>query len=739
MTVENISIDVKTNAGSAASQFQSLSNALNSLRTTASGVQSANSGASSSMNSVASAANRAASSSKSAARAIDDVSKSAKKVQSPLGNFVASLKRIAFYRFLRTILKEISAAIREGLENVYEWSKAGGDMGEIASALDRISSAGQQLKNQLGAAFAELLVALEPIIVALINLLTMLAQALTWVIALLSGKGYYPVAKQIAKDWKEADKAAGGYKNTILGFDEINRLNDDGGGGSGGNGLGGFDWEPIGFDFNFKWPPMPDWLPRLERLLRDFQKLPDTFPVPEPVPTPEPLPAPEPFPVPEPVPDFGPVKVTIEVPDPLPEPLQVLQSLLEFSPYLIGVEIAVLGGALAALAAIASLISKISSFPPIEVLIRAIISNPIPQLQSITQDAIETIGKLSLAFESAFSKIGELFANLNNSYAENVNNIAVENSTLGQDVIDTYNRLKNPLDGWISHFWEKVGEYQQASGALQLENATLAEDMKMTFENIKESVRTGLEGAKTNVNTFVTQTLPSWISWCNNVAENAMLAMENVATNIWASLQNAADNIVSFVNSTAQGFVSWAQSTAQSVFAWASNVLTNIGNALKGAWESIKSFAQATGEAIGGFFKENAQIIIPAAIGAAIVIGAIALAPPTGGASLAAIALAAGGGEFPNDGTLFVAGEAGPEIVANMGSRTGVMNVDQMEAAVANGNMGVINAVYGMANMIVAAVNAIDPDITLDGESLADKMYNYNKNAATRRGMAMVT
>ena len=45
------------------------------------------------------------------------------------------------------------------------------------------------------------------------------------------------------------------------------------------------------------------------------------------------------------------------------------------------------------------------------------------------------------------------------------------------------------------------------------------------------------------------------------------------------------------------------------------------------------------------------------------------------------------GGSIPNDGSLFVANERGAEVVANMGSRTGVMNTDQMEAAIANGMM----------------------------------------------------
>ena len=99
----------------------------------------------------------------------------------------------------------------------------------------------------------------------------------------------------------------------------------------------------------------------------------------------------------------------------------------------------------------------------------------------------------------------------------------------------------------------------------------------------------------------------------------------------------------------------------------------------------------------------------------------------------------ASGGSIENDGTLFIAGEAGAEIVADMGGRTGVMNTDQMEAAVANGNINVVNAIYGMANMIVKAVESIDTDVVLDGESMADAMYYYNKQAANRHGSAMVS
>lgn len=45
------------------------------------------------------------------------------------------------------------------------------------------------------------------------------------------------------------------------------------------------------------------------------------------------------------------------------------------------------------------------------------------------------------------------------------------------------------------------------------------------------------------------------------------------------------------------------------------------------------------------------------------------------------------GGSIPNSGSIFVANERGPEVVANMGRSTGIMNTDQMEEAIASGMM----------------------------------------------------
>ena len=156
------------------------------------------------------------SASKSAASGIKDVTKSAHKANNPLSNFVASLKRIAFYRILRSILKSITQAFQEGLKNAYQFSKATGDGTGLAAALDNLATKSLTMKNQMGAAFGGLLTAITPIVIQIIQLVTRLAEALTRLMAILGGGGQYLKAKDFWTDWGEAAEGAGGAAKKAL-------------------------------------------------------------------------------------------------------------------------------------------------------------------------------------------------------------------------------------------------------------------------------------------------------------------------------------------------------------------------------------------------------------------------------------------------------------------------------------------------------------------------------------------
>ena len=168
----------------------------------------------------------------------DDADKASRRV-SALSKIMSSLKRIAFYRAIRSALKAVGEAFRQGSENAYWYSKTiGSQTRYIAEAYDKLSSAGFKMSNQLGAAWATLKAAITPILLEIVRLVTLAANALTQFFAVLGGKGTYLRANDYAKDW--ADTTAGGaaaakeWKNQLLSFDEINRLEAPSQGGGGG-------------------------------------------------------------------------------------------------------------------------------------------------------------------------------------------------------------------------------------------------------------------------------------------------------------------------------------------------------------------------------------------------------------------------------------------------------------------------------------------------------------------------
>lgn len=204
-------------------------------------------------------------------QATKETGDAAKKANSPLKTFLKSLGRIAFYRIIRGILKSITSAFQEGLKNAYQFDKIAG--GQLAQSLDRLATTSLTMKNQLGAAFGQLLVALTPVIVGAIKLVTALASAITRLIAILGGSSQWLRAKEVWTEWGDAAEGAGGAAKEALKylapFDELNVLPSQrsGGGGGGGDNYGDmFEWVDTDVGSGF-----------LDSITEAFKKLSDWF------------------------------------------------------------------------------------------------------------------------------------------------------------------------------------------------------------------------------------------------------------------------------------------------------------------------------------------------------------------------------------------------------------------------------------------------------------------------------
>ena len=142
---------------------------------------------------------------------------------------IKGLGRVAFYRAIRSAIKEVTKAFEEGAERAYFYAKKYGDATKyIAESLDKLSSGSFKMSNQLGAVWATMLASIQPVLIEIINLVTRAAQVVTQFFAIMSGSDTYLKAKDYAHNWadetQKATKAAKEWKNQILGFDEINRL-----------------------------------------------------------------------------------------------------------------------------------------------------------------------------------------------------------------------------------------------------------------------------------------------------------------------------------------------------------------------------------------------------------------------------------------------------------------------------------------------------------------------------------
>lgn len=178
-----------------------------------------------------------------------------------LKTLTSSLMRIGMYRILRTVFKDITTSLDESIQALYKFDAGLG--GSFAQTMDNITANTNGLKASIGTLAANIINLLSPAINAAISVVTALVDALSALFAILGGNVFYKAAASSQKfgDTMSAGGAAAKeWKNQLLGFDEINKLNDTNGGGGGGGGSSpGIEFEEI--------KELPDWLKEIQALL----------------------------------------------------------------------------------------------------------------------------------------------------------------------------------------------------------------------------------------------------------------------------------------------------------------------------------------------------------------------------------------------------------------------------------------------------------------------------------------
>lgn len=143
---------------------------------------------------------------------------------------------IAKMRALRYIIRQISSGFSEGVQNVYQYSKAVGT--SLAPAMDQAATALQQMKNSIGAAVSPLIQSLVPVLQTVVN---WFIEGVNWAnqfFALLRGQSTWTralpeSAEAYEKNSKAAKKASKDMKDLLADWDELNVIQSQNNGGSG--------------------------------------------------------------------------------------------------------------------------------------------------------------------------------------------------------------------------------------------------------------------------------------------------------------------------------------------------------------------------------------------------------------------------------------------------------------------------------------------------------------------------
>ena len=179
---------------------------------------------------------------------IDGISESTKRAGSNMLSFGQRLRRIFEYRVIGTALAAITNALRDGVNNLYQYSLTAN--GEFAGAMNAAATSLQTFRNSIAGAAAPLILSLVPAMQTVVGWAVTLINALNQVVAVLSGRSTWFKATDAAASFGSTVGGVGGaakdakdeMKGLLASFDELNVIqqqNTATSGGGGGGGAGG--------------------------------------------------------------------------------------------------------------------------------------------------------------------------------------------------------------------------------------------------------------------------------------------------------------------------------------------------------------------------------------------------------------------------------------------------------------------------------------------------------------------
>lgn len=196
----------------------------------------------------------------------------------PLQNLARSFARIAMYRALRTAIKAITTGFSEGIKHLYEWSRVMDNT--FKNSMDSLSTSAHYLRDSLGAMASPLIDALAPAVefvvdkfVALLNIVNQFIAtftgASTWRRAVRTPTEYASGMDDAAKSTKKATEAQKKLNKALMDFDEIHLITTSTTKGSNPSSPSGGSGGGEDYGTHFVEEPVADWIQAIKDAINE--------------------------------------------------------------------------------------------------------------------------------------------------------------------------------------------------------------------------------------------------------------------------------------------------------------------------------------------------------------------------------------------------------------------------------------------------------------------------------------
>ena len=275
-------------------------------------------------------------------------------------------------------------------------------------------------------------------------------------------------------------------------------------------------------------------------------------------------------------------------------------------------------------------------------------------------------------------------------------------------IVQGWNTVVNVARDFVGGF---VQGFKDALG-IHSPSTVFAEIGKFTMEGL-------LNGFKSVFNSVITWFNTNIITPITNAFSGIWTSMKNGAVSAWDGVKSVFSSVATFFKDTFKN----AWNGIVSVFSYSGNIFVNIRDGILSAFKTIvNALINGINSVIASPFQaiNNALTTIRniSIMGAKPFSGIGSITVPR-------IPTLASGG-FPDMGQMFIAREAGPELVGTIGNRNAVVNNEQIVESVSTGVYQAVLAALG-GNSDDGDTNII---ITLDGE----KIYENQQKIARGRG-----